>query len=220
MPGGSKYTFPNLDNTTSALLCVPMPLVPFFRRFFQDMQNKTPWASHADWNAAYQAFAEMESELMAGCMQQLVDEQQRLYRLWDSALNGTEYEVVAGEILPVLPAVPTSSNATNAMRAHLSRLWQLGENVVAGVTAGPGESIAGAPALPDDATARQLLRRLIQAIDGNGTPAPADNLLMALRGTVEASTARNVIDTTGGGNLADLLDQVEALLIEIRDKLV
>lgn len=178
MPGGDKkYVFPDLTDAQSALLCVPMPLIPFFRRFFQDMQRREIWRTRADWFDAYQTFAELEEMLMGSCLKDLVEEQQRLYRLWDTALNGTQYTVAGDVISPALPAVPPAdSNATNALRAHVTRLWQLGENAVAGVTAGPGEGIAGAPALPDSDTARQLLRRLIVAIDGNGTPPPEENL--------------------------------------------
>jgi hypothetical protein len=195
---------------------VPVPLIPYFRQFFAEMQRQAIWRTRDDWYHGYQAFTELEEMLMAGCMQQLITEQQRLYRLWDSALNGTEYVDVAGVITPAIPAVPpASASATNALRAHVSRLWQLSENAVAGVTAGPGESIDGAVELPDDQTARALLRRLTAGIDGGATPAPADNLLTALRGTTIADTDRNVIDS----NIAKL-SELLTRLTEIRDKLV
>lgn len=222
--GARKFAFPEgllSGEPDSVLLCIPVPVVSYFRRFFAQMESSYVWKTAEDYKRAYPVFAEIEAQMAGGsCLQQLIDEQRRLYRLLDTALNGTQYVSAAGVITPAIPAVPpASANATNALRAHVSRLWQLGENAVAGVTAGPGESIAGAPALPDDGTARELLRRLITGVDGNGTPAPGDNLLTALRGTTEAGADRNVIDSTGG-NLAALLDQVEALLTEIRDKLV
>lgn len=48
----------------------------------------------------------------------------------------------------------------------------------------------------------------------DGTPAPSDSLLVALRGTVEASSSRNVIDGLGGfseeekGELLSILGQI------------
>jgi len=211
-----KYVCPDLANTPSALLCVPIPLIPHFRQFFGDMQHQSIWQTRDDWFNAYQAFAEIEEMLMAGCMQQLIDEQRRVYRLLDSALNGTQYTDVAGVITPALTSVPSASaNTPNALRAHVSRLWQLAENEVAGVTASADESILGAPALPDSHTVRDLLRRLTAGIDGNSEPAPDDNLLMALRGTAVATADRNVIDS----NIAKLSDLLTRLT-EIRDKLV
>lgn len=225
LEGARKFSFPAglLDGEPDAVvLCIPVPLVPYFRRFFAQVESPYVWKSAADHERAYPVFAEIEAQMAAAsCVSHIVEAIDRLYRLNDSSLNGTEYTAVGDVITPAIPAVPpASANATNAMRAHITRIWQLLENDVAGVTAGPGEGVLGAPALPDDGTARELLRRLITGVDGNGEPAPADNLLTALRGTTQAGETRNVIDSTGGGNLAALLDQVEALLIEIRDKLV
>jgi hypothetical protein len=214
--GDIKYACPDLTDAPAALLCVPIPLIPYVRRFVADMQQQHIWQSREDWFNAYQAFAQLEEELMAGCMQQLITEQQRLYRLWDTALNGTQYELIGDIISPELPTVPpASASAPNALRAHVGRIWQLGENAVAGRTAGAGEGVDGAPALTDDQTARDLLRRLTEGVDGNGNPAPGDNLLVALRGLVEADGDRNVIDASGG-NLFELLDQVEQLLTDIK----
>jgi hypothetical protein len=228
VPGGdTSYVFPDLSNAPGALLCVPIPLIPYFRLFFTEMQSRSVWRTRDDWYRAYQSFAELEEQLMAGCMQQLIDEQRRLYRLWDTALNGTIYEIMpsvpestaAPVITPPIPLVPPASTGeTNALRAHVGRLWHLAENSVAGVTAPVDAGVTGAPALTDEQTVRKLLRRLTAGLDGGGD-APADNILVALRGTVQAGTDRNVIDA-GGGSLSSLLDQVETLLTEIRDKLV
>jgi hypothetical protein len=196
--------------------------VPLVGGQLGQLEQRYEWASDADWRAGYQVIAELQEQLFMSlnCVQKLIDEQQRLYRLWDTALNGTQYSEAGGVVTPELPAVPpASASEANAMRAHIGRIWHLAENSVAGQTAAAGEGIAGAPALTDDQTVRQLLRRLIAGLDGNTDPAPVDNLLMALRGTTIASSTRNVIDSNGA-TLTTLLDQVETLLTEIRDKLV
>ena len=217
----AKYTFPLLTDAPSALVCVPIPIIPFFRKLCDEIQERGLWETRDDWRRAYQAFAELEEELMAGCMQALLDRQDRLYRLLDTALNGTEYTVDAPTelVIPSIAAVPpTSVSAPNALRAHVGRLLALAENSTSGATYAAGAGVDGAPALDDDQAVRAVLRRLIQGVDGGATPAPDDNLLLALRGTSEASTTRNVIDTQGS-DLGPLLDQVETLLTEIRDKL-
>jgi hypothetical protein len=184
------------------------------------MQSHSIWRTRDDWYNGYQAFTELEEQLMAGCMQQLIEEQRRVYRLLDTSFNGTQYSEAGGIISPELPTVPPASTSEpNALRAHVGRLWHLVENATTGTTAVAGEGIDGAPALTDQQTARDLLRRLIKAADGGADPAPADNLLTALRGTTVASSTRNVIDSNGT-TLTTLLDQVETLLTEIRDKLV
>lgn len=62
---------------------------------------------------------------------------------------------------------------------------------------------------------RDRLDRLISSLDGGGQ-APGDSVLTALRGTTEAGTDRNVVDASGSGGLAALLDQVEPLLSDIK----
>lgn len=190
---------------------MPIPLIPFFRQFFAEMQRRYPWRTREDWYHGYQAFAELEEQLMSGCLQQLIDSNDRIYRLLDSTLNGTQYsESGAGVISPAIPTTPISTtNATNAMRAHISRIWQLLENDIAGVTASPGESIAGAPALPDSESVRDVIRRLLSGTS-YADPNPADNVLMALRGTLAANADRNVVDK---------IVQLDTLLEEIRDLL-
>ena len=162
---------------------------------------------------------------MGSCIQDLIDSNDRLYRLLDTALNGTEYtatpdgaggSVVSPQIADV---PPTSISAPNAMRAHVGRLWHLAESSTSGATYAAGAGVDGTPALSDAVALRAVLRRLIDGLDGGGNDPPADNVLTALRGTSPAGATRNVIDTQGG-SLADLVDQVEALLTEIRDKLV
>jgi hypothetical protein len=186
------------------------------RRWFDEMQEHYVWKSPDDWHRAYQIFAELEEQLMAGCLQQLIDEQQRLYRLLDASLNGTQYELVGDVISPALATVPSASTgAPNALRSHVGRLWQLAENTTTGATYAAGAGIDGSPELADDQAVRAVIRRLIEGVDGGATPAPDDNLLMALRGTSVATTDRNVIDRNIT-KLSELLTR----LTEIRDKLV
>ena len=213
-----KYTFPLLTDAPGALVCVPIPIIPFFRKLCDEMQERSIWQTRDDWLRAYQAFAEIEEELMAGCIQTLIESNNRLYRLLDTALNGTEYtvDVPTELVIPSIAAVPPiSASATNALRAHVGRLLALAENSTSGATYAAGSGVDGAPALEDDQSVRAVIRRLIQGVDGGATPAPDDNLLMALRGTSEATTDRNVIDSNIT-KLAELLTR----LTEIRDKLV
>jgi hypothetical protein len=226
LEGARKFVFPAglLDSEPdTVLLCVPVPVVPYFRRFFAQMESPYVWKTPTDYQRAYPIFAEIEAQMAAAsCVSTITTSIDRLYRLLDTALNGTEYTVdtPTDMVVPSIAVVPpTSASAANALRAHVGRLVALTENATSGAIYAADVGIDGAPALIDDQTARDLIRRLTRGVDGNTDPAPADNLLMALRGTTEASTTRNVIDTRGS-DLGPLLDQVETLLTEIRDKLV
>jgi len=267
VPGGDKYTFPTLTDAPSALVCVPIPVIPFFRRFFSEMQQRNLWQTRDDWLRAYGTFSQIEADMMSGCLQELVESNNRIYRLLDTTLNGAEYTAtpdglggytVAPEIAPAPSASSPAELPAYGLRPRLERLINLLDNLSTGqlypeigpalsagalddsiglratvrrVTAGldgggdvpPGDNvlIALRGEAPGDIQNNVLsrLKRLTEGLDGGGEYPPGDNILVALRGTAQASETRNVIDAQGG-NLSDLLDQVETLLTEIRDKLI
>ena len=216
---GSTHPLAPTANTGDALVCVPAALVPLIGGLLGRLEPRYAWASDADWRAGYQTIAALEEQLFMtlNCVQQLIESNNRIYRLLDSSFNGTQYEDVGGGVIvPALDAVPPASvSAPNALRAHVGRLLALTENSTSGATYAADAGIDGAAALTDDQAVRAVLRRLIQGVDGNIDPAPGDNLLKALRGTSEASASRNVIDS----NISELNDLLTRLT-EIRDKLV
>jgi hypothetical protein len=116
LDSNNKYIFPgtayNAGNYT--LLCVNTAFIPFFRRFFNEMQDSSRYSTRDDWWRSYQVFAEMEEMLMGGCVQQLIDIQLRTYRLLDAALNGVAYTATTDSgtgittIAPDIPTVPAN----------------------------------------------------------------------------------------------------------------
>ena len=218
---GSTHPLAPSTNTGDALVCVPAALVPLLGGLLGRLEPRYAWASEADWRAGYQTIVSLQEQLFMSlnCVQQLIESNDRIYRLLDASLNGTQYELVGDVISPPVAAVPPASTGEpNALRAHVGRLLALAENATSGATYAAGAGVDGAPALDDDQAVRAVLRRITAGMDGGGDAPPTDNLLMALRGTSEATTDRNVIDTQGG-DLGTLLDEVETLLAQIRDKL-
>lgn len=59
------------------------------------------------------------------------------------------------------------------------------------------------------------VERLVKSIDGGAAIRPGDNILLALRGTTEASAARNVIDAAQDAVLANKLDTLIAEVTKI-----
>ncbi len=214
---GSIHPLVPSTNTGDALLCVPAALVPLVGGLLARLEPRYPWSSDADWRAGYQTIVALQEQLFMSlnCVQQLIESNDRIYRLLDASLNGTRYELVGDVISPTVAAVPPAGTGEpNALRAHVGRLVVLAENATSGTTYAMDAGVNGAPALTDDQDIRTVLRRLIEGIDGNSDPAPTDNLLKALRGTTEASATRNVIDS----NISELNDLLTRLT-EIRDKL-
>lgn len=180
LEGARKFAFPEglLDGEPDAvLLCIPVPVVPYFRRFFAQMECPYVWKTHEDFLRAYPVFAEIEAQMATtSCVSNVVTAIDRVYRLLDSVYNGATYTEAGGLVEPAIPAAPADVALDELPAAAL----------------------------------RRRIERLIAGVDGNGTPAPGDNLLTALRGTTEAGVDRNVVDK---------LIQVDTLLTEIRDLL-
>lgn len=176
LEGARKFTFPAdlLEGSPeSVLVCIPIPVLPYLRRFFAQMQSSYIWKSSDDFERAYPVFSGIEAQMTSSCVSGITESIDRLYRLLDTTLNGTQYTDNAGIISPELPSVPpASASATNAMRAHIGRIWKLLENTTNGATAATGEGVDGAPALDDNQSTRAVIRakadEIKQAIvDGN-----------------------------------------------------
>ncbi len=122
-----KYHFPPAytPNGDHALLCVPVTFIPFFRRFFEGMEHESRWATRDDWYQAYQVFAEMEACMMSGCVDRIVEMQERTYRLLDAALNGTAYTVdspaTPTTLAVVSPDIPAAPGLPNGITAGLRK---------------------------------------------------------------------------------------------------
>lgn len=307
-------TFPD-DVALGDCVLVPMRrgLVPFVAGALRMYEAKSYWATRDDYERAYNAFVELQMAMLNNCLTQLVEGQDRLYRLWDTALNGTQYaETEPGIITPPIPAVPdASTSAPNALRAQVGRMSHIMENAATGATFSEGAGIEGAPALPEElswsarllavqgetpggifgigakpvqfldllkagrindqsdkdklksaidqvdsaldvgtdlgtfiksfldsaaelgtdggAIATQLvigaatnraLQRLIFSLDGGNPIRPGDNVLRALRGDVEATADRNVIDAIGAPWVDPAGEQTPyALLASINSRL-
>lgn len=140
---------------TPILVEIEAEYVPLLFSALEKYHNRYYWRSDEDYLIGLPGVIRLERALLKDMSASIVYELQRLYRLWDTSLNGTPYAATGQEIdgLPVvdppLPAAPpVSTEAANAMRAHLGRLWQLGENAATGAAYAAGAGVVGSPELP------------------------------------------------------------------------
>lgn len=188
-----SYTCPDLTNAPGALLCVPIPLIPFFRQFFAEMQRTYPWRTRDDWYRGYQAFAQMEETLMAGCLTDLVESNNRIYRLLDTVLNGAGYFSTPNPadpdrplIYPDIPATPPVQTTHGyALRAQIARIYQLMENAATGAEFVSETAIDGTGGLDYSGSWRARIEAL-QGLTGGffgigATPVTLADLLKAGR---------------------------------------
>lgn len=125
LDANGKFLFPSATyQQNCTLLCIDVAFIPFFRLFFSEMQERWRWSTREDWWRSYQVFAEMEEMLMSGCVQQLVEGQNRLYRLLDTSFNGVVYTATLDpdtQITTITPDQPVVPAATVGVAPGLRR---------------------------------------------------------------------------------------------------
>lgn len=159
-----QITFPT-DYAERSCYLVPInaSLIPYVAGALRFFEKRGTWATPADYEAGYNAFAELQGCMMRLCIDALIESNDRLYRMIDTALYGTAYEVLAAEPLEVEPAIfPTHPLVISDPDSILGRMEdsrQLLQNALNG-TATPIYD------RPDGV--RDLLEQLKAAIEASG----------------------------------------------------
>lgn len=226
----SGYVFPtsayNADD--SVLLPIPKADIPFFRRLWEVLQDRSTWYSREDWFRGYQEAAWLEEMLMTNSLAGITEGLERIYRLLDTSLNGTAYTQTTVEgvtsINPAIPAVPpTGTNAANAMRAHLGRLHQLAENAATGAAYAADSGIAGSVELDYEGSWRARFAALQGQINAgwfgiggeNATIADIVNALRVGSDDEKSNILQILQDILGAGaNAASIFQFVESLFAD------
>lgn len=204
-----KYTFP-LDSYGQKCVLVPIDaaLVPLVSGAINKFLERYVWIDETNWQLGYNAFAEIMAAMTNNCLSELTEGQNRLYRLLDTALNGTQYaELPDGEISPAIPAAPPAAvTAANAGRAQLARLWQLAENAATAAAFENSAVAGGAPLDYDGSWTARLL-----AVQGT-TPAGWFGLEQVPVKLVDLLKAGRVNNTDDKNKIKGAIDQVDSAL--------
>jgi len=111
------------------VVAIPRPLVPFVGGLMKIMENRGFWVDDSTYVNAYSAVLEFERCLVATCLQDLIDAQDRTYRMLDTTLRGTAYSGTGTEGDPVIPAIPPFVDLgfvdQNSIFGQLDRTTQL-----------------------------------------------------------------------------------------------
>lgn len=133
----AKNTFPDdWREQPCFLVSVPRPLVPFVGGLLKIAENRGFWLSEADYLRGYTAIIELEECLMSLCLDTLLEQNDALYRLLNTALLGVSYETVTENPLVVTPAIAPHVNLDvhdqDSLIGRIDRLTQLVDNRLAG----------------------------------------------------------------------------------------
>ena len=185
----NRYQFPANYGECVFLVPIDKSMIPIVSGMLAMLEQPWAWESDADYAQGYQALQEIRIAMSGRCLQELITIQQATYRLLDSSLNGAIYSAGAPlpdgsiPITPAIPVVPVSAALPPVANYNVRYEQQ---------------------------ALRDLLRRIIAGVEP-GDPLPGDSLLEALRGVVEASDSRNVIDAIAGFTAEEKADLIAKL---------
>lgn len=133
----ANNTFPSdWREQPCVIAVVPLPLVPYVAGLTKIMENRGFWASEEDYVAGYQAVIELGECLMATCVQDLIESNDRLYRMLNTAIFGVTYATVSTDPLVVTPAiaphVTLDIHNEDSLLGRIYNLTQLMDNRLAG----------------------------------------------------------------------------------------
>jgi len=118
------------------LVSVPRPLVPFVGGLLKILEKRGFWQSDTDYLRGYTAVTELEACLMATCLDVLLEQNDALYRLLNTALLGVAYTTESEDPLVVTPAIAPHVNLDihdqDSLMGRIDRLTQLIDNRIAG----------------------------------------------------------------------------------------
>ena len=220
-----QYTFPDPETYGHCIYLVPIDaaLVPLVSGALEKFQQRGVWASDSDYEQGYNAFAEVQEAMSGKCLQDLIESNNRLYRLLDTVLNGTVYSTIPPAqnpppappsdptrptISPVIPAAPSASSPAAlpafALRRRLERLINLTDNLANGQTYALDAALSEGT-LIDNQGVRDALRATQGVINAGwfgigGQRATLADLVRTLRVGSQSDTARitDAIDAIAG----------------------
>lgn len=118
------------------LVAIPRPLVQYVGGLLKIAENRGFWLSDTDYSRGYTAVTELEGCLMSTCLDVLLEKQDDLFRLVNTAVRGQVYTVVSESPLVVTPAIEHAVELgfidQNSVMGGIDRLTQLLDNRLAG----------------------------------------------------------------------------------------
>lgn len=232
-----KYVFPeNYDTAECVLVPINTSLIPFVAGALKIFEQRRTWQTETDYERGYNAFVELQIAMAGKCIQALIDSNDRIYRLLDSALNGTAYTVTPAEEPPpapapdptrptIAPAIPDAPPANPpiapGLRARFERLVSLQDNFNNGRVYGGDLQNPLEPALSNDISMRQQLLNAQGIINAGwfgigGQPAKISDIVNALR--IGNSTDQGLVNDAlqeilgAGSDTASIFNTVRGLL--------
>lgn len=136
-----KYTFPpEYAESSCYLVAINTSLLPLVVGALAHFEKRHVWHSDEEYEQGYNAFAELQACMTQLCIRELIDSNNRIYRLLDSSLNGVVYSASGtGTTIdpylyePPMPVVPaTLPGLEPSLKFSSEKVLRLVDNLVNG----------------------------------------------------------------------------------------
>jgi hypothetical protein len=157
----SRITFPaDYAERSCYLVAINASLIPLVAGALRFYEKRGTWASDLDYEQGYNAFAELQECMMRLCVDQLIESNDRLYRMIDTAIYGTEYSEISTDPLVVEPAIgSTHSLAFERPDSILGRMEDMRQLLQNGING------TDTPLYDRETGIRDLLELIQEALD-------------------------------------------------------
>jgi len=161
----SRITFPaDYAERPCYLVAINASLIPYVAGALRFFEKRGTWSTDADYEAGYNAFAELQVCMMRLCVDDLIESNDRLYRMLDTALYGREYTVVSTDpVLVVEPPIAATHllaiEQEDSILGRMEDMRQLLQNALNGTDTPLYDRANGV---------RDLLEQLITALEATG----------------------------------------------------
>lgn len=119
------------------LVPIDAALVPIVAGALKPLEERRYWASDADYERGYNAVVEFQICMTKACIDDLIESNNRLYRLLNTGLFGQDYTLVSENPLTITPAIPKVPSIEGiqlpGLIARVLRLEQLLDNALNGI---------------------------------------------------------------------------------------
>ena len=228
-----KRAFPNNYGIEETLVPIDLTMIPIICGALEPLEREYNWLTREDYERGYNAIAKVKAAMASATLKDLIESVNRVYRLIDTALNGTEYTytesndtppiITIEPDMPIVPEFVTPAPVYSVgLRNRFERLTQLVQNIVVGTTYADNDATLSEGPIEDDSSIRDTLRDMQGMVNAGwfgigGQPATLANVIEALRmgnqNDVErVTTALDVL--VGASSTASIFDTVRGLFTE------
>ena len=111
------------------LAVFPITVIPFALGALEERCKRFIWDSVEDWRRGEQLIRELQKNMLEGCLDKLIESNNRIYRLLDYTLMGHTYAVTSTEPLVIEPSIPDIPDTTALEPGLVARMALLQKSV-------------------------------------------------------------------------------------------